>query len=122
MICRKVAEVHESEPDSTISIFPLPRVVRLVGYVVNKWRYTSGPAWSRPGVMARDGHRCMYCDAPAGTIDHVLPQSRGGLNTWKNTVAACSSCNQRQGNRTPAEAGMPLRTAVYAPSWAQVAR
>jgi hypothetical protein len=31
----------------------MPTVVRLVHYVVTKWRYSEGPAWSRSGVLAR---------------------------------------------------------------------
>jgi 5-methylcytosine-specific restriction endonuclease McrA len=118
MLCRQVAVVHEAEPDTRIGVFPWPKVVRLVQYVVTKWRYTNGPAWTRSGVMVRDGHRCAYCHGPATTVDHVLPRSRGGRNTWLNTVAACGGCNQRKGDRTPAEARMPLRTTPRVPSWA----
>ena len=118
MLCREVAVVHESEPDIRFGIFPVPRVVRLVRYVVTRWRYTGGPAWSRPGVLSRDGHRCQYCDGRASTIDHIQPTSRGGRNTWTNTVAACSGCNQRKGDRTPAEAGLVLRSKPTAPTWA----
>jgi 5-methylcytosine-specific restriction endonuclease McrA len=50
--------------------------VRLVSYVVTRWRRSHGPAWSRAGVLARDGRRCGYCGKPASTIDHVLPRSR----------------------------------------------
>ena len=121
MLCRRVAEVHEAEPDRLIGVYPLPTVVRLVRYVVTRWRYNSGPAWSRPGVLARDGHRCGYCGGYAGTIDHVLPRSRGGRNTWTNTVAACEGCNGRKGDRTPAEAGMVLRVEPTPPSWAALA-
>src|SRR5262249_9025127 len=56
-----------------------------------------------------DGRRCGYCGGPATTIDHILPRSRGGKNHWLNTVAACCGCNQRKGDRTPAEAGLRLR-------------
>ncbi|MEU8612626.1 HNH endonuclease, partial [Actinoplanes sp. NPDC048791] len=41
-----------------------------------------------------------------------------GGNTWLNTVAACGRCNQRKGDRTPAEARMPLRWVPTAPGWA----
>jgi 5-methylcytosine-specific restriction endonuclease McrA len=122
MLCRQVAVVHEAEPDRQLGVFPMPRVVRLVQYIVTKWRYTAGPAWSRPGVMARDGYRCGYCGGHATTIDHVLPRSRGGANSWKNTVAACGPCNQRKGDRTPAEARMSLRTTPHAPTWAALAQ
>ena len=117
MLWRQVAEVHEAEPDRLIGIYPVPKVVRLVQYVVTKWRYSAGPAWSRAGVLNRDRHRCAYCGGTASTIDHVVPRSRGGRNTWLNTVAACGGCNQRKDDRTPAEAGMRLRIKPTAPTW-----
>jgi len=121
MLVRQVAEVHEAQPDRLIGVWPVPTAVRLLRYVVTKWRYTSGPAWSRAGVLARDGHRCGYCNGVATTIDHVIPRSRGGKNSWLDTVAACGDCNQRKGDRTPAEAGMVLRTKPTAPTWAGLA-
>ncbi len=121
MLVRQVAEVHEAEPDRLIGVYPVPTVVRLVRYVVTKWRYTAGPAWSRTGVMRRDNRRCAYCPSAADTVDHVLPRSRGGRNSWKNTVAACYGCNQAKGDRIPAEAGMVLRTEPTVPTWAALA-
>lgn len=121
MLFREVAVVHEAEPDRLIGVYPVPRVVRLVTYVVTRWRFSRGPAWSRAGVLARDGRTCAYCGGAATTIDHVLPRSRGGANSWLNTVAACGSCNHRKGDRTPAEARMPLRIKPTAPTWAFVA-
>ena len=122
MLLREVAVVHESEPDRLIGVYPMPKVVRLVSYVVTRWRFGAGPAWSRAGVHARDGHCCGYCGREANTIDHILPRSRGGRNTWKNTVAACMVCNQRKGDRTPAEAGMVLRLQPSIPTWAALAQ
>lgn len=121
MLFREVAVVHEAQPDSRIGIYPIPRVVRLVSYVVTRWRHSRGPAWSRAGVLVRDRRVCGYCGKPASTIDHILPRSRGGANAWANTVAACGRCNNRKGDRTPVEARMPLRFEPYAPSWASVA-
>jgi 5-methylcytosine-specific restriction endonuclease McrA len=122
MLFRQVAEIHEAEPDRLIGVFPMPKVVRLVRYVVTRWRYTAGPAWSRSGVLVRDGRRCGYCHGAATTVDHIVPRSRGGRNTWLNTIAACDGCNQRKGDRTPAEAGMVLRSEPTLPSWASLAR
>lgn len=122
MLVRQVAEVHEAEPDRTLGVFPMPRVVRLVAYVKTKWRHTRGPAWSRPGVLARDGYTCAYCGGRASTVDHVLPRSRNGGNTWSNTVAACGGCNQRKSDRTPAEAGMKMRFTPATPTWASLLR
>ena len=75
---------------------------------------------TRRGVLRRDSHRCGYCGKSASTIDHILPRSRGGENSWRNTVAACERCNQRKGNRTPAEARMTLRITPSEPTWAEM--
>ncbi|WP_433261963.1 HNH endonuclease [Micromonospora vinacea] len=122
MLCRRVAEIHEAEPDRHLGVFPMPRVVRLVRYVVTRWRYTKGPAWSKGGVLARDNRKCGYCSGPAATVDHSLPRSRGGQNTWRNTVSACATCNQAKGDRTPAEAGMVLRIVPLVPAWGSLAQ
>jgi len=126
MLFRQVAEVHEAIPDRLIGMFPLPVSVRLVRYIPTRWRHSRGPAWSRAGVFARDGHRCAYCGRPAAgkrplTIDHVTPRAHGGANTWANTVTACDGCNQRKRDRTLADSGMVLRFQPYAPTWEQLA-
>jgi 5-methylcytosine-specific restriction endonuclease McrA len=121
MLFREVAVVHEAEPDGQMGLWPIPTVVRLVSYVVTRWRHSRGPAWSRAGVLARDNRACAYCGKPASTIDHVLPRSRGGANEWANTVAGCGRCNNRKGDRTPSEARMPLRVRPFAPGWAALA-
>lgn len=120
MLFREVATVEEAHDDRRVGPHPWPRVIRLVRYVVASWMYRPA-AYSRSGVLKRDRHRCAYCRGHATTIDHVVPQSRGGAWTWANTVAACGSCNERKGNRTPAEAGMRLRVDPWHPTRAQVA-
>ncbi len=64
---------------------------------------------TRRGVLRRDGHRCGYCGSAATTIDHVLPRSRGGADTWENLVACCLRCNNLKGDRTPQEMSWSLR-------------
>jgi len=120
MLVREVAVVHEAADERQIGPWPLPRVVRLVRYVVTRWRFGRAPAWSRAGVLRRDGGRCVYCGRPGRTIDHVLPVSRGGRSVWENTVAACGPCNQRKADRTPAEAGIRWTCRPVAPSWDEV--
>lgn len=121
MLVRQVAEVHESEPDIWLGPFPMPKTVKLVHYVVTKWRYTAGPAWSRAGVIRRDKGRCGYCGADSGkTVDHIVPTSRGGKNTWTNTIACCDPCNQRKGNYTLAEVKMKLLFKPAQPTWSDL--
>lgn len=119
MLFREVAIVEEAHGDRMIGPHPWPKVIRLVRYVATKWMY--GPArWSRQGVFLRDRNRCAYCGGRATTIDHVLPESRGGPWSWTNNVSACEPCNGRKGNRTPEEAGMRLRFEPYVPSRAEL--
>ncbi|MFD5321678.1 HNH endonuclease [Streptomyces sp. NPDC127098] len=93
---------------------PVPQVIRLRRYVKVPFRQRA--PWSRRGVLVRDRHRCAYCGRRATTIDHVLPRSQGGRDTWLNTVAACAEDNHRKANRTPAEAGMRLLSEPFEPT------
>lgn len=48
-------------------------------------------------ILKRDRFICVYCGASAKEvtlhIDHVLPQSKGGLSIASNLVTSCSDCN-----------------------------
>lgn len=92
---------------------PRPSVIVLSRYV----RVPHGRAVpvSRRGVLRRDEHRCAYCEGHATTIDHVLPRSRGGQDSWENLVACCVRCNNKKGNRTPEEMGWTLSVRPRAP-------
>ena len=74
---------------------------------------------TRRGVLRRDAHRCAYCGGPASTIDHVLPRSRGGADSWENLVACCLRCNNVKGDRTPQEMTWRLRITPRPPHGAQ---
>ena len=98
--------------------FQLPAVVVMRRQVRAQRRRRLFDSPSRKAVLIRDDFRCQYCGArlalASGTRDHVIPRSRGGADTLLNVVAACRACNTRKGDRTPAEAGMPLRAAPRA--------
>lgn len=64
----------------------------------------------------RDQHRCAYCGRRATTVDHVVPRSRGGADSWLNTVASCAEDNHRKADRTPEQAGMPLLREPFEPT------
>lgn len=111
--CTEAVEIR-----TVSSVLHLPTVIRL-RYYVNVPR--RGARWSRRAVLQRDQYTCVYCGIRPGgrqrdrpltkkdfTVDHIFPVSRGGKNTWTNTVCACPRCNQRKGNRTPHEAKMKL--------------
>lgn len=79
------------------------------------------PALTNQALFARDDHLCLYCGQQFSrfqlTRDHVIPISKGGLDTWENVVTACFHCNSLKANRTPQQAGMPLLAVPYRPSW-----
>jgi 5-methylcytosine-specific restriction endonuclease McrA len=92
----------------------IPAVVRLARFV--RVPYRADVPLTRKGVLARDGHRCAYCGAPATSLDHVVPRSRGGPHSWDNVVAACSRCNHTKADRMVADLGWRLRADPRAPS------
>jgi len=110
VIERHSPAVHIRSPSTTVE---LPASVALREYVHVPYRTSTRV--TREGVLARDGFTCAYCGGRGDTLDHVMPESRGGQNTWLNLVAACAPCNGRKDNRTPAEAGMRLLWEPYEP-------
>lgn len=44
---------------------------------------------------------CAYCSVPidnfSRTVDHLYPESKGGVRSNSNKVPACSNCNQLKG-------------------------
>ena len=107
-------ETYDTKIRSTTKAFELPAVIVLKTIV--KFRFTT-VACNRTNIAWRDNNQCQYCGNyfPFNklTMDHVLPKSRGGKNTWENLVAACMKCNQKKGSRTPQESGMiPLKKPV----------
>ena len=107
-------ETYDTKIRSTTKAFELPAVIVLKTIV--KFRFTT-VACNRTNIAWRDNNQCQYCGNyfpfDKLTMDHVLPKSRGGKNTWENLVAACMKCNQKKGSRTPQESGMiPLKKPV----------
>jgi len=93
--------------------YAFPSVIRLRRYIKIPYKRI---VLSRRNVMKRDGNACQYCGIKSDlTLDHVLPKSRGGRDSWENLVTACNHCNVRKGNRTPEEADMPLKRKPFRP-------
>lgn len=93
---------------------PCPTVIRLVSFIHVPRRFRRQV--TNTFLFARDDYLCQYCGRHRRelrgrqflTRDHVVPVSRGGENSWENVVTACSTCNNRKGDRTPEESRMPL--------------
>ena len=94
----------------------VPTVIVAVNYArVPKKR----PKLSAKNIRERDGNRCQYTGKllhpDEGSLDHVVPRSRGGADTWENLVWSAKEVNQRKADRLPHEAGLKLLTVPRAP-------
>jgi hypothetical protein len=82
------------------------------------WRHT--PTISNPKLFVRDRHVCAYCGGFFAfeelTREHIVPVSRGGVDSWMNCITACRACNGRKADRLPEEAHMSLLYLPYVPS------
>jgi len=87
--------------------FPFPEVVRLKHYIYLRKKQMSP---TKRNIFERDMHMCQYCGSTKHlTLDHIIPVSKGGQNTWKNLTTACFKCNNKKGDRTAEEAKMVLK-------------
>jgi len=121
MVFKNTVTVEEFDGDRVLrsarAEFPVPSVIRRRIYI-NVRRRREASSMKRLRIYTRDKFRCQYCGekktAAELTLDHILPRSRGGDNSPVNVVTACVSCNNRKGDRTPAEARMPMLTSQSA--------
>ena len=118
LILLQKAELVAALPDRQVRSpsrhYPWPSIVRLRTYASVPYKNI---LISRKNVLRRDRFRCQYCGGrDLLTVDHVMPKSRGGKDTWENLVAACTRCNNRKGSRTPDEAGMKLVRKPFRPT------
>ncbi|HTV42036.1 MAG TPA: HNH endonuclease [Candidatus Sulfotelmatobacter sp.] len=98
------------------SMVRVPTVIVAVNFArVPKKR----PKLCARSIRERDGNRCQYTGrllrADEGSLDHVVPRSRGGADTWENLVWSAKDVNQRKADRLPHEAGLRLLAAPRAP-------
>ncbi|HEX3625060.1 MAG TPA: HNH endonuclease [Verrucomicrobiae bacterium] len=98
------------------SIIRVPSVIVAVNFAkVPKKR----PKLCARSIRERDGNRCQYTGRQLrpdeGSLDHVVPRSRGGADTWENLVWSAKDVNQRKADRLPHEAGLRLLAVPRAP-------
>ncbi len=114
MLKGKAESLEEDESRQVRQNTMLPTVIRLRQFVHVPFRELP---LTRRNILQRDNYCCQYCNSSgeALSIDHVMPRSRGGTDTWENVTTACLNCNVIKGNRTPEEAKMPLKRSPRRP-------
>lgn len=103
------------------TVMELTSVIACRGKAFN--RHGFEPPLTNRALFRRDRRLCLYCGNrfPEASLsrDHVLPISRGGLDSWTNVVTACRRCNARKGSQHPNECGMELLALPYCPNHAE---
>lgn len=92
-----------------------PAIIGLKNYVKPK-KEKPNVKPSLKAILIRDMFKCQYCMSPlnskSGTRDHVIPESKGGPDTWTNLVACCKSCQNKKKDYLPEDVGMyPIKPA-----------
>jgi 5-methylcytosine-specific restriction endonuclease McrA len=101
LVFKGKAEIVTHEEKSPIkterTTFKRPTVIRLLRYITVPFRKVN---LNRQNLFRRDDYKCVYCGSKEKlTIDHVIPKSKGGPNTWTNLVTCCGGCNVNKGDK-----------------------
>lgn len=90
-------------------------IVVIDGEAVGLRRYRE-PSLTNSNLFVRDCYMCAYCGGIFSkqllTRDHVHPTSKGGQDTWMNTVSSCKDCNALKGDTLP---GVKLPNGMLGP-------
>lgn len=106
--------------DGTLSYIETPSIIAIRGRGFDVSKFSKVPLSNR-GLFGRDRMICGYCGEHFENYkdlsrDHIVPVSKGGVNTWMNTITACKRCNSHKGNKTLKESGMELLYLPYEPN------
>ena len=67
---------------------------------------------SKDAIYTRDNGICQYTgkkiDRNSATVDHILPRSKGGEDSWTNLVLCSRDINSKKGNKLNTEVGLKL--------------
>lgn len=119
-----VEEHPHVEVRSPSVTFKAPVMVALKVYVRGRKVFRTSAALTQRNLFLRDNHTCQYCHKHRSelrgieclTRDHIIPECRGGKNTWENLVTACSTCNNKKAYHDMADVNMSLQKTPIAPT------
>ncbi len=131
----KVLEEYDKTVRSQYYEVKAPAVVREVNYVRAKWENIFRITHCSRNVFIRDHFTCQYCGYLCTTrrfsqtelkrkpklhyqlpsMDHIHPKSKGGPNTWENTVTACRKCNGKKSDFLLSDIHLKLRSVPRRP-------
>jgi hypothetical protein len=96
----------------------IPQVVICANY--DKIIFSKVQFPTKQNIYKRDNYTCVYSGKKLSreelSIDHVIPRSKGGKDTWENLVTCDRKLNTRKASLTLQEAGLKLRYKPYKPT------
>jgi len=97
--------------------FAIPKVIRYTKYdKIPKVTFRL----SRQAIYNRDNWTCYICGEEFSegklSIDHVVPTSRGGKNSWENMITCCKNCNYKKGDKLLSELGIKPKFLPHKPT------
>ena len=106
---------------TTRNCIRLPEIVVLIDYSkIPKYNVKL----TRKNLFIRDNFTCQYTGKKVNfenaDIDHVIPLSKGGKNTWNNLVVASKKINRKKGDKTNGEAGLKLLKKPKKPTYTSI--
>lgn len=91
--------------------YRVPTVLIAVNFDKMPFKHFNGKP-TKESIWIRDGGIDQYTGKSLtkdiGTLDHIIPRSRGGLDSWENLALTSKEINSRKSNKTPEEAGLKL--------------
>ena len=117
---RSLADDHHALQETMLSLYPISQIrvqdlkfdtQRMQNPDIRGAEYQEGTlqGWHlKHYIFKRDGWACLYCGSPGTeknplTLDHVIPESKGGPSRVQNLVTACMRCNKKKDNRPVTE-------------------
>ncbi len=91
--------------------YRVPTVIIAVNFDKMPLRHFNGKP-SKESIWMRDEGIDQYTGKSltrsSGTVDHIIPRSKGGSNTWENLALTSKEINSKKSNKTPEEVGLRL--------------
>lgn len=99
-------------------VIRVPTVLISINYNKMPVKHFKGKP-SKDAIFTRDNGVCQYTgkkiDRQHATVDHVIPKSKGGEDSWTNLVLCSKEINIKKGNKLNSEVGLKLLNNPVAP-------
>lgn len=100
----------------------LPSVVVCADYSRVKWNKVLFP--TKHNIWERDNWTCQYTGRKLTrdeiSVDHIIPKSKGGQDTWFNLVACCKEINRKKADKMPEDFHLHLKRQPFIPKGGMV--